>query len=106
MNLTLSGRINLIDVAKSLNVDSNVVSSLAHEIVKEDSNTKIILGQLIDHSYVIQLAEEIGDRLQQHGLINVTELARNFDLPGEYIHSVNIIFNAECNFYYILHAIN
>lgn len=78
----------MIDVAKALNVDFNVVSSLAHEVIKEDSSIKFILGQLVDHSYTVHIAEEINDRLQQHGLISITELARTFDLPGDFIHSV------------------
>lgn len=78
----------MIDIAKTLNVDYNVISSLAHEIVKEEPGIKLILGQLIDHSYVIHVAEEINDRLQQHGIVNVIELARNFDLSGDFIHSV------------------
>ncbi|KAK7605267.1 hypothetical protein V9T40_007125 [Parthenolecanium corni] len=83
-----NGRANLIDLAKSLNVDASVITSLAHEVVKEDSSVRVILGQLIDHSYVINVAEEINDRLQQHGLINVSELARTFDLPADFIHSI------------------
>lgn len=86
----ISGRANLIDLAKSLNVDASVITSLAHEVVKEDSSVRVILGQLIDHSYVINVAEEINDRLQQHGLINVSELARTFDLPADFIHSVSM----------------
>ncbi|XP_065225139.1 E3 UFM1-protein ligase 1 homolog isoform X2 [Planococcus citri] len=82
------GRVNLIDVAKLLNVDFNVINTLAHDIIKEDTNVRIILGQLIDHSYAVHVAEEINDRLQQHGIISVTELARTFDLPGDFIHSV------------------
>lgn len=78
----------MIDVAKSLNVDFNVINNLAHDIIKEDSSVRIILGQLIDHTYTLHVAEEINDRLRQHGIINVTELARTFDLPGDFIHSV------------------
>ena len=85
------GRVNLIDVAKSLNVDFNVIQNLAQDIIKEDSGIRIILGQLVDHTYSLHVAEEISDRLQQHGIISITELARTFDLPGDFIHSVCIL---------------
>lgn len=87
-----SGRTNLIDLAKSLNVDANIITTLAHDIVKEDSSIRVVLGQLIDHSFVINVAEDINDRLQQHGLINISELARSFDLPVDFIHSVSSVY--------------
>jgi hypothetical protein len=80
----------LIDVAKNLNVEFNVISSLAQEIIKDDASIKLILGQLIDRSYVSHIAEEISEKLEQYGLVNVTELARAFDLPGDFIHSVSL----------------
>lgn len=92
-NYNFLGRISLIDIAKSLNVDLNIVLSLTHEIIKENTGIKNILGQLINHTYLLYLAEEINDRLQQHGFINITELARTFDLPVDFIHSVSKYFS-------------
>ena len=86
-----TGRVNLIDVSKNLNVEFNVISSLAQDIIKDDASIKLILGQLIDRNYVLHIAEEINEKLEQFGVIDVTELARSFDLPGDFIHSVRII---------------
>lgn len=91
LSVIQSGRVNLIDVSKNLNVELNVISTLAQEVIKDNPSIKLILGQLIDHTYVQHLAEEINEKLQQYGLINVSELVRTFDLPGDFFHSVRII---------------
>lgn len=85
------GRVNLIDVAKNLNVELSVISSLSQEIVKDHPSIKLILGQLIDHNYVVHIAEEINEKFEQYGFVNVTELARTFDLSGDFIHTVRIV---------------
>ena len=87
----ITGRVNLIDVAKDLNIEFSVISSLAQEIIRDHASIKLILGQLIDHNYVVHVAEEINEKLEQCGFVNVTELTRTFDLPGDFIHSVRPI---------------
>lgn len=82
------GRINLVDLAQILNVNLSQVSKVATEIEKHSKGLKIILGQLIDKSYMNRIAEEINDKLAQHGCINVAELTISYDLPAEFLQSL------------------
>ena len=78
------GRISLVDLAQVLNVNLSQVSKVAAEIEKHSKGLKIILGQLIDRTYMNKIAEEINDQLMQHGSINVAEL---MDLLYGKLHS-------------------
>lgn len=82
------GRINLVELAQILNVSLSHVSKIANDIEKHSKGLKIILGQLIDKTYMNKIAEEINDKLTQHGLINVSELTVHYDLPAEFLQSL------------------
>ncbi|CAK9828208.1 E3 UFM1-protein ligase 1 homolog [Anthophora retusa] len=82
------GRINLVDLAQILNVNLSQVSKVATDIEKHSKGLKIILGQLIDKSYMNKIAQEINDKLMQHGCINVAELTIQYNLPAEVLQSL------------------
>ena len=82
------GRISLVDLAQVLNVNLSQVSKVAAEIEKHSKGLKIILGQLIDKTYMNKIAEEINDQLMQHGSINVAELMVHYNLPAEFLQSL------------------
>lgn len=79
------GRINLVELAKEVNVDLGVVNSKAHEICNSDKRIRLILGQLIDETYVVKIAKEINEKLIQVGQINVSDLTSTYDLPAEFL---------------------
>lgn len=79
------GRINVVDLQKIINVDLVHVESRANEIVKSDKSTQLILGQLIDETYLDRLAEEVNDKLQEAGQVNIAELCKTYDLPGDFL---------------------
>uniref|UniRef100_A0A8C1KTI3 E3 UFM1-protein ligase 1 n=1 Tax=Cyprinus carpio TaxID=7962 RepID=A0A8C1KTI3_CYPCA len=79
------GRINVVDLQKIINVDLVHVESRANEIAKSDKGTQLILGQLIDESYLDRLAEEVNDKLQEAGQVNIAELCKTYDLPGDFL---------------------
>lgn len=83
-----SGRISLVDLAESLNVNLSQVSKVANEMEEHTKGLRIILGQLIDKTYMNKIAEEINDRLMQHGSINVSELTIHYDLPADFLQSL------------------
>lgn len=85
-----SGRINLVELSKILNVDLVQVTAKANEIERADSGCMLVLGQLIDRSYTKHLAEEINDRLSQQGQVSIADLTRHYDLPSEFLQSVTI----------------
>lgn len=79
------GRINVVDLQKIISVDLVHVESRASEIAKSDRSTQLILGQLIDETYLDRLAEEVNDKLQEAGQLNIAELCKLYDLPGEFL---------------------
>ncbi|EFN80072.1 E3 UFM1-protein ligase 1 homolog [Harpegnathos saltator] len=82
------GKVSLVELAQILNVSLSQVTKVVTEIERHNKGLKVILGQLIDKSYVNKIAEEINDKLVQHGCINVAELTLTYDLPAEFLQSV------------------
>ncbi|XP_073348908.1 E3 UFM1-protein ligase 1 [Pagrus major] len=79
------GRINIVDLQQILNVDWVHVENRASDIAKSDKGIQLVLGQLIDDTYLDRLAEEVNDKLQTAGLISIAELCKNYDLPGDFL---------------------
>ncbi|XP_038582929.1 E3 UFM1-protein ligase 1 [Micropterus salmoides] len=79
------GRINIVDLQQIINVDWVHVESRASDIAKSDRGVQLVLGQLIDDTYLDRLAEEVNDKLQEAGLISISELCKNYDLPGDFL---------------------
>lgn len=86
------GRINLVDLVKLLSVDLSQISARAAEIERTDPNCSLVLGQLIDMTYVNHIAEEINERLLQQGQVTIGDLTRHYDLPGDFLQMVNYIY--------------
>ncbi|KAJ8377482.1 hypothetical protein AAFF_G00259930 [Aldrovandia affinis] len=82
------GRVNIVDLQQIIHVDWVHVESRANDIVKSDKHIQLVLGQLIDENYLDQLAEEVNDKLQETGQVNIAELCKNFDLPGDFLTEV------------------
>lgn len=85
------GRINLVELARILNVDLNYVTVKAAEIERSDSGVSLVLGQLIDRTYTQRVAEEINDYLTTHGHVTVGDLTRQYDLPTDFLQSVSSV---------------
>ncbi|XP_041660580.1 E3 UFM1-protein ligase 1 [Cheilinus undulatus] len=79
------GRINIVDLQQIINVDWVHVESRANDIAKSDRGVQLVLGQLIDDTYLDRLAEEVNDKLQEAGLISIAELCKSCDLPGDFL---------------------
>lgn len=79
------GRVNIVDLQQIINVDWVHVESRASDIAKSDKGVQLILGQLIDDTYLDRLAEEVNDKLQEAGLISIAELCKSYDLPGDFL---------------------
>lgn len=82
------GRINLVELSKILNVDLSIINKVAADVERHDKGLKLVLGQLIDKSYLLKIVGEINDKLNQHGHINVAELTLHYDLPADFLQSV------------------
>lgn len=79
------GRINIVDLQQIINVDWVHVENRASDIAKSDKGAQLVLGQLIDDTYLDRLAEEVNDKLQEAGLISIAELCKSYDLPGDFL---------------------
>ena len=82
------GKISLVDLVQILNVNLSQITKAVTEIEKHNKGLKVILGQLIDKSYISKIAEEINDKLVQHGCINVAELTLTYNLPSDFLLSI------------------
>lgn len=81
----LGGRVNLVDLSKTLNVDLSKIENVAEKIVKENDQICFLLGQLIDENYLTKLASEINEKLSQAGEISVSDLTVQYNLPSDFI---------------------
>ncbi|XP_075939736.1 E3 UFM1-protein ligase 1 [Anarhichas minor] len=79
------GRINIVDLQQIINVDWVHVENRAIDMAKSDKGIQLILGQLIDDTYLNRLAEDVNDKLQEAGLISIAELCKSHDLPGDFL---------------------
>uniref|UniRef100_A0A3P9AB82 E3 UFM1-protein ligase 1 n=1 Tax=Esox lucius TaxID=8010 RepID=A0A3P9AB82_ESOLU len=68
-----------------INVDWVHVEARANDITRSDRNIQLVLGQLIDKNYLDQIAEEVNDKLQEAGMVNIPELCKIHDLPGDFL---------------------
>ncbi|KAG8228820.1 hypothetical protein J437_LFUL008316 [Ladona fulva] len=81
------GRINMVELAKLLSVDLSQIEARVNDLSSKDGKGAytVILGQLIDKTYQVRLAQEINDRLQREGQISIADLTRTYDLPGDFL---------------------
>jgi superoxide dismutase len=77
-----------VELVKLLGVDLNQIAARAAEIERTDQNCSLVLGQLIDKTYVTRIAEEINEKLLQQGHITIGELTRHYDLPSDFLQTV------------------
>uniref|UniRef100_A0A674DA72 E3 UFM1-protein ligase 1 n=1 Tax=Salmo trutta TaxID=8032 RepID=A0A674DA72_SALTR len=71
-----------------INVDWVHVEARANDIARSDKSVQLVLGQLIDENYLNRVSEEVNDKLQEAGLVNIPELCKNYDLPGDFLTEV------------------
>ncbi|MBZ3878447.1 E3 UFM1-protein ligase 1 [Sciurus carolinensis] len=79
------GRVNIVDLQQVINVDLIHIENRIGDIVKSEKHVQLVLGQLIDDNYLDRLAEEVNDKLQESGQVTISELCKNYDLPGNFL---------------------
>ncbi|XP_053665378.1 E3 UFM1-protein ligase 1 homolog [Anopheles marshallii] len=87
------GRVNLIELAKVLNVDFAKIEYIAKRLVDREPGLHLLLGQLIDTSYIQRVASEINQKLVQYGEINIGQLTTTYDLPTDFILNQIVLGN-------------
>lgn len=81
------GRVNLVELSQSLNVDLTHINKMAERFTKERGDLYLVLGQLLDENYLRKIAIEINEKLRQEGELSVSDLTIQFDLPSEFLLS-------------------
>ena len=79
------GRIELPELANLLNIDFSQVEQQANHLVKSDNRLFLVLGQLINASYLDRIAEEINDKLQLEGTVSVSVITKDYNLPSDFV---------------------
>ncbi|XP_052895076.1 E3 UFM1-protein ligase 1 homolog [Anopheles moucheti] len=87
------GRVNLIELAKVLNVDFAKIEYIAKRLVDREPDLHLLLGQLIEASYIQRVASEINQKLVQYGEINIGQLTTAYDLPTDFILNQIVLGN-------------
>lgn len=61
------------------------------------------MGHLLDQSYMNKLSEEISDKLDQQGILNINELIKIYDLPADFLQNVSkkLIQDKRQNFFFL-----
>ena len=84
-----NGRITFVDLANNLNVDYSHIDVKAKEVARSSSGyISFVNEELISRDYKEQLAVEINEKLQKKGVLDVSELAKNYSLPTDFIHQI------------------
>lgn len=81
------GRIDVVDLAKIIGVDLAHVNNHLNTLLKH-KNLNLIVGQLIDSTYINKIIVEINEKLTAQGQINVNDLSIHYDLPGEFLQQI------------------
>ncbi|XP_006881266.1 PREDICTED: E3 UFM1-protein ligase 1 [Elephantulus edwardii] len=79
------GRVNIVDLQQAINVDLTHIENRVSDIIKSEKQVQLVLGQLIDETYLDRLAEEVNDKLQESGQVTISELCKTYDLPGNFL---------------------
>ncbi|KAI8499223.1 E3 UFM1-protein ligase 1 [Branchiostoma belcheri] len=79
------GRVNLVELQQLINIDLSHIESKAAEVVRTDKDVELVLGQLIDRTYLDGLAEEVNDLLQENGQVTIGQLTKQYDLPSDFL---------------------
>lgn len=75
----------MVDLAKVIRVDLAHINTHINEVLKGNKDIHCVLGQLIDNTYILKLAEEINEKLSHQGQINVGDLTIQYDLPADFL---------------------
>lgn len=90
------GRVSLSELVSTLNVGIHAIESRAHDIVLANPEIHLVAGQLVDDGYLDRVAEEINEALQQNGQIVLVELAKQYELPLEFMLQVSFQRTKSC----------
>ena len=77
------GRVGLVELASSLNVDYSQVEAAAQNLCKGDRELHLVLGQLLSGRYLKNLCMQINEKLQQTRTLAIPSLTKVYDPPAD-----------------------
>jgi hypothetical protein len=83
--LAHGGRINLVDLQPTLQVDLSYIEEKAKALVQHSRSLSLLSGQLIANYYLDGVAEEIQQELQDAGQLAMTSLTKKFGFPIDFL---------------------
>ena len=86
------GRIHLTELVPLLNISLHAIEARAQEIVQSSPDIHMVLGQLIDDTYLNSIVEEINETLQQNGQLSVQDLTKQYELSTDFLLQVGFSY--------------
>ncbi|XP_075243580.1 E3 UFM1-protein ligase 1-like [Convolutriloba macropyga] len=80
------GRIGLVDLCDTLNVSVEHVEPVVKEIITGSSSVFMVNSEIIQISYIEQMAIETNLKLQESGVLPFGEICSKYDLPVSFVH--------------------
>ena len=80
----------MVDLTEILGVDLSLLESRINDITSSLSNVSLVIGQLVSSTYLDTVAEEVNESLQQDGSTTIGDIAKKYDLPGNFLLEVRL----------------
>lgn len=79
-----NGRISVHELCHLLNLDFSCIELCVKQLISEDRNVRHVCDYVIDHTYMDNVAAEIGDKLQQVGTVDLDHVTCQYDLEADF----------------------
>ncbi len=80
-----NGRVSLLNLVDSTNVAQHHVEGVVETLLRLDGNLHIVNGEIIDCRYLDSIAEEVDEMLQESGIIQLSDLHKQFGLDSSFL---------------------
>ncbi|PHJ20196.1 e3 ufm1-protein ligase, partial [Cystoisospora suis] len=78
-----NGRVNVVEMATSLGMNPDTVTSKTEELVRKSKHLQLIGVDLISSFYFNTIAQEIAELLEERGQLGLGELCQKYSLPAD-----------------------
>lgn len=81
-------RIELTKLCTSLDLDLHTIDNVVNKMINNDDNLQIVMGSLINSSYVRRVALKINEMIKDKGKSTILELTEQFNLPKVFMENL------------------
>eukprot|EP00002_Diphylleia_rotans_P003279 TRINITY_DN1223_c0_g2_i1.p1 TRINITY_DN1223_c0_g2~~TRINITY_DN1223_c0_g2_i1.p1 ORF type:complete len:537 (-),score=123.95 TRINITY_DN1223_c0_g2_i1:888-2498(-) len=86
--MACNGRIAMSELKNRLNVDFNHIEDGVARLLKRDGSIIKLQGELFSPYYLDSICEEINEALQESGRMELSDIAKMFTLPIDFVESI------------------